>query len=187
MEPKNLIKESLFSKGELFLDNKQYIGPYNVKADGSYYTLAIYIDGKSKELKTRKVSLYQQLLTKTGGVDVSKMNGQVVGNTIVPSQEEYDKGFYTRHFIKTKGTKNIAEVTELDFGKIGSKISDILYVGFQLDWKITGPLNDVFDSDGVRQESGVRDTNRRTLERLEQEYVGILDKLQNFTQFYRNF
>ena len=31
MEPKNLVKENLFSKGELFLDNVEYIGPYNVK------------------------------------------------------------------------------------------------------------------------------------------------------------
>ena len=57
MEPKNLVKENLFSKGELFLENVEYIGPYNVKADGSYYTLSKFITGKSKQLTTKKTLL----------------------------------------------------------------------------------------------------------------------------------
>ena len=108
MEPKNLIKENLFSKGELFLDNVEYIGPYNVKADGTYHTLAKFIEGKSKELKTKKSTLYQDLLKITGGIDVSEKNGQVVDNTILPTNEDYTKGFYTRYFIKTKGSKSIS-------------------------------------------------------------------------------
>ena len=185
MEPKNLIKENLFSKGELFLDNVEYIGPYNVKADGTYHTLAKFIEGKSKELKTKKSTLYQDLLKITGGIDVSEKNGQVVDNTILPTNEDYTKGFYTRYFIKTKGSKSISEVNEETLGLLGQKIDDNLYVGFELDWKLTGPLNDIFVG-GIRQQAGVRDTNRRTLQRLEQEYIGITEKLQNLTQFYRN-
>ena len=184
-QPKNLIKENLFSKGELFLNNVEYIGPYNVKADGTYHTLAKFITGKSKQLKTKKSTLYQDLLKITGGVDVSEKNGKVVDNTVLPTNEDYEKGLYTRYYIKTKGSKSIAEVTEEVFGLLGSKIDDNLYVGFELDWKLTGPLNDVF-VDGIRQQAGVRDTNRRTLQRLEQEYIGITEKLQNLTQFYRN-
>ena len=184
-QPKNLIKENLFSKGELFLNNVEYIGPYNVKADGTYHTLAKFITGKSKQLKTKKSTLYQDLLKITGGVDVSEKNGKVVDNTVLPTNEDYEKGLYTRYYIKTKGSKNIAEVTEEVFGLLGSKIDDNLYVGFELDWKLTGPLNDIF-VDGIRQQAGVRDTNRRTLQRLEQEYIGITEKLQNLTQFYRN-
>ena len=51
MEPKNLVKENLFSKGELFLDNVEYIGPYNIKADGTYHTLARFITVNLKNLK----------------------------------------------------------------------------------------------------------------------------------------
>ena len=185
MEPKNLIKENLFSKGELFLDNVEYIGPYNVKADGTYHTLAKFIEGKSKELKTKKSTLYQDLLKINGREDISEKNGQVVDNTILPTNKDYEKGSYTRYFIKTKGSKSIAEVNEETLGLLGQKIDDILYIGFELDWKLTGPLNDIF-VDGIRQQAGVRDTNRRTLQRLEQEYIGITEKLQNLTQFYRN-
>ena len=185
MEPKNLVKENLFSKGELFLDNVEYIGPYNVKADGTYHTLARFITGKSKELKTKRLTLYQDLLKINGGIDVSEKNGQVVDNTVVPTTEDYTKGFYTRYFLKTKGSKSVAEVNEEIFGFLGSKIDDNLYVGFELDWKLTGPLDDVI-VDGVRQQAGVRDTNRRTLQRVEQDHIGITEKLQNLTQFYRN-
>ena len=143
-QPKNLIKENLFSKGELFLNNVEYIGPYNVKADGTYHTLAKFITGKSKQLKTKKSTLYQDLLKITGGVDVSEKNGKVVDNTVLPTNEDYEKGLYTRYYIKTKGSKSIAEVTEEVFGLLGSKIDDKLYVGFELDWKLTGPLNDIF-------------------------------------------
>ena len=86
-----------------------------------------------------------------------------------------------------KDSNIIAEVSEEKLGDIGEKVSEVLYVGFELDWKISGPLEDRFDSKGVRQEAGVRDTNRRTLQRLEKEYIGISEKLQNLTQFYRNF
>ena len=184
-EPKNLVKENLFSKGELFLNNVEYIGPYNVKADGTYHTLARFVTGKSKQLKTKKSTLYQDLLKITGGIDVSEKNGQVVDNTILPTNEDYTNGVYTRYFIKTKGSKTIAEVSEDMLGQLGVTIDDNLYVGFELDWKLTGPLDDII-VDGVRQQAGVRDTNRRTLQRLEQEYIGITEKLQNLTQFYRN-
>ena len=185
MEPKNLVKENLFSKGELFLENVEYIGPYNVKADGSYYTLSKFITGKSKQLTTKKTTLYQDLLKITGGIDVSEKNGRVVDSTVIPTNEDYVNGVYTRYFIKTKGSKVISEVDEKTLGSLGDKIDDNLYVGFELDWKLTGPLNDIF-VDGIRQQAGVRDTNRRTLQRLEQEYIGITEKLQNLTQFYRN-
>ena len=109
----------------------------------------------------------------------------MVDNTILPTNEDYTKGFYTRYFIKTKGSKSISEVNEETLGLLGQKIDDNLYVGFELDWKLTGPLNDIFVG-GIRQQAGVRDTNRRTLQRLEQEYIGITEKLQNLTQFYRN-
>ena len=177
MEPKNLVKENLFSKGELFLNNVEYIGPYNVKADGTYHTLSRFITKKSKQLKTKKSTLYQDLLKINGGIDVSEKNGQVVDNTILPTNEDYTKGFYTRYFIKTKGSKSISEVNEETLGLLGQKIDDNLYVGFELDWKLTGPLNDIFVG-GIRQQAGVRDTNRRTLQRLEQEYIGITEKLQ---------
>ena len=186
-EPKNLVKEGLFSKGELWLNNRAYTGPYNISADGTYYTLTKYVEGKSEILKTNRVSLYQRLIKKNGISDVAQQNGQVVNNTIVPTQEDYEKGFYTRYFIKRKDSNIIAEVSEEKLGDIGEKVSEVLYVGFELDWKISGPLEDRFDSKGVRQEAGVRDTNRRTLQRLEKEYIGISEKLQNLTQFYRNF
>ena len=159
MEPKNLISENLFSKGTLFLDNKVYTGPYNIKADGSYYTLVRFVEGKSKKLNTKQESLYQSLLKITGGVDVSLKNKQIISGVIVPTQE---------------------------LNNVGSTISEVLFKGFQLDWKISGILNDKYDSKGTRQESGVRDTNRRTLQRLEQDFLGISDKLKNLTQFYRN-
>ena len=183
LEPKALIQEKLFSNEDFFIDNEPYTGPYNIRADGSLYTLSRYIDGKSKELKSKRVSLYQRLLAKNGGIDVSVKNGQVLSQTIVPTQEDYDKGKYTRHFIRTKGTKVIVEVGVEDFDLIGSKIDDNLYIGFTLDWKITGPINDIYVDD-IRQEAGIVDTNRRTLQRLEKEQAGILEKLSiNLRQF----
>jgi hypothetical protein len=186
-EPKNLVREKLFSKdGELYLDNKPYIGPYNIKADGTYYTLSRFVDKKSKRLKTTKSSIYQDLLKKSGGIDVSEKNSAIVGQTILPIQDDYDKGFYTRYFIFRKEEKNFTEVSEKSFGDVGTKISDVIYGKLKLDWKISGPINDVFDLDGVRKEAGVRDTNERMLKRLELKHPGIKDRLKNLIQFRRN-
>ena len=87
MEPKNLISENLFSKGELFLDNKAYTGPYNIKADGSYHTLSKFVENKSKKLTTKQESRYQKLLKITGGTDVSLKNKQVVGSVTLPKPD----------------------------------------------------------------------------------------------------
>ena len=84
----------------------------------------------------------------------------MVDNTVLPTNKDYEKGLYTRYYIKTKGSKNIAEVTEEVFGLLGSKIDDNLYVGFEFDWKLIGPLNDIF-VDGIRQQAGVSDTNQK--------------------------
>ena len=89
--------------------------------------------GKSKELKTKKSTLYQDLLKITGGIDVSEKNGQVVDNTNIPTNEDYTNGVYTRYFIKTKSSKTIAEVSEDMLGQLGVTIDDNLYVGFELD------------------------------------------------------
>ena len=94
-----------------------------------------YVEGKSEILKTNRVSLYQRLIKKNGISDVAQQNGQVVNNTIVPTQEDYEKGFYTRYFIKRKDSNIIAEVSEDKLGDIGEKVSEVLYVGFELDWK----------------------------------------------------
>ena len=109
-------------------------------------------------------------------------DAKVIKNLLASKQG----GANTRYFIRTKNTKSIVEVTETTFGQIGAKISDVLYVGFELDWKISGNINDVYDNKGIRKEAGVRDTNRRTLQRLEQEQIGITEKLGNLIQFYRN-
>ena len=93
MEPKNLISENLFSKGELFLDNKAYTGPYNIKADGSYHTLSKFVENKSKKLTTKQESRYQKLLKITGGTDVSLKNKQVVGSVTLPKPDDYEKDF----------------------------------------------------------------------------------------------
>jgi hypothetical protein len=105
----------LFSKGELFLNNVEYIGPYNIKADGTYHTLSKFIEGKSKELKTKKSTLYQDLLKITGGIDVSEKNGQVVDNTILPTNEDYTKqGYEVEGIEKATAVKYIKRDKETD-------------------------------------------------------------------------
>ena len=43
----------------------------------------------------------------------------MVDNTILPTNEDYKNGVYTRYFIKTKGSKTISEVNEETLGQLG--------------------------------------------------------------------
>ena len=149
----------------------------------------------------KKTSHTEYRVTNRGGKGIigiinSPRNGNISSSFPVYDGDEIlistNKGRVIRVAVKeirtagrnTQGVR-IIKLTGEEKVVSADKIDDNLYVGFELDWKLTGPLNDIFVG-GIRQQAGVRDTNRRTLQRLEQEYIGITEKLQNLTQFYRN-
>ena len=89
-----------------------------------------------------------------------------------PSQEDYDNGFVERYFYKRKGSTTINEISKNGFGNLNSPY----YQKLKLKWKIAGPLND------TPEETGIIDTNRRTILLYQNEFTGLERYLTNLQQ-----
>jgi len=102
----------------------------------------------------------------------------IKGDYIQPSNEDYERGFFTRYIVQLKLSHDpyIVEINEDTYKKlISSKSSLQYYITVSLLWKLTGPDNDVYDGN-IRIESGIRDTNLRSL----QEAKYIIPEISEF-------
>ena len=82
-----------------------------------------------------------------------------------PTEKEYNQSRMTRYFIKNLYTGKITEASKLTYKKYSLKDVTLknLYSTIQLQWKLTGPLNDVVDSNGTIIETGIIQTNKRSM------------------------
>lgn len=99
-----------------------------------------------------------------------------------PRPRDFDRGFFERFFVRRKSSGRIFEVSQDQWQDFSNSK---FFVRFSLNWRISGPRNDIFNDEGFPIKNGVEDTNRRSLERAEREYPGILDKLNdNLLEFW---
>ena len=105
--------------------------------------------------------------------------------TIVnPTSRDYSNGKFVRYFAKRSNDDGITSIIEIDNNQFSQNKTRSLYRMIQLDWKITGSLYDVYNN-GMIIKHGIYDTNKRTLEIKEKEFVGISKVITNLTQFAR--
>jgi len=104
-----------------------------------------------------------------------------------PSKKDFEKGYYTRYFLKRVNDINSAviEVDNTQFDGLGSNIDGNLYYGIKLDWKITGMLDDHYTNNSI-DSYGVRSTNDRTITINEQKIPGLISILKNSMEYWRN-
>jgi len=107
-----------------------------------------------------------------------------------PTEKDYKFGSFIRYFIRKRNDSN-SRILEIDskqykrmsFSKNG--IDKNLYVSLEIEWKLTGPRNDIKSLTGQIITFGIQDTNYRTLLFKEKEMFGISKKLSNTLEFSR--
>ena len=164
------------------LDNNPYSGPYHLWTNGKAMTGERFESNISKELipsvHALSIMSYDSLTSKRNrGGEYAKEEG------VRPKKEEYTKGSYTRHFVK-KASDRGAPIFEVYSDTLG-KLKSGYYKNISLSWKLTGPIEDRFDWDNNLIASGVKDTNRRTVKKMNIEMLGLKWKLSNYLQHYR--
>lgn len=104
-----------------------------------------------------------------------------------PGDKDYKRGYITRFFIQKVNDKKIIEIDESQYNILLSKnkngINYFLYKPLKLKWKISGPKNDVYKNN-ILIKSGVENTNKRTLKKVEKQMKGISLYLNNLFEFY---
>jgi len=186
---KDYITEITWASGKKYMDytGKEYIGYYHVIGDQPY-TGAVHDNFSVKLLKYN---------TEPNRLKYSKLNDfYMLDDYRDPKSyfpfildKEYEKGMFTRYFIKKRNDElsPILEIEKKYYEKLNRKkvgINENYYFGIKLDWKLTGPKNDV-KKNGNIVIYGIEDTNKRTVLLKEKEMKNIKNVLISYLQFSR--
>lgn len=109
-----------------------------------------------------------------------------IPKTIVPkpTASDYENGFIERYFIQVSFDSNgfIYEVDEIIFNRY---LENPFWIGEKLFWRITGPLDIVYDMDGKILDKGVIASNKASLSITSLKIQNISLYLPNIKQFYK--
>ncbi len=180
--PEGSIQKGLYTSGGewMFEDGTEYSGQYHKYLNTKeVFTESYFIKDVSKKLiPFYDLNVDFQKNTFDYNVLIENIKDYTPELTIPdpyflqPSQEDYDNGFVKRYFYKRKGSLTINEIDEKGFGDLDSPY----YQKIELKWKIAGPLND------TPEETGIIDTNRRTIMLYQNEFTGLERYLTNLQQ-----
>lgn len=191
--PKSKVLNNLYTSGKewMFEDGIEYIGFYHKYLDGNVASEAIYDKAKSKKLIKYISSTLQPdniVYNKLKNITV-KLVKAPVNSVILPVLEDYQAGFFKRHFIYRRNYSSLLndffEVDEEQYKSWQTPdegIDEKLYNGFTIDWKLTGPRHDVV-VDGQIKEFGVYDTNRRLAFLYNKMYPNTSKILTDYIEF----
>lgn len=187
--PQSQIVTNLYTSGKEWMTEKgqEYIGYYHKYIDGKIASGAVYVKDQSVTLikyidhvVQPDNALYNSLI-KTKFTPISPK--QIIP---IPTADDYEIGKFTRYFLRRRNYstyEDIIEINEAQFKlwkRTGSGIDTSLYQGLELQWKLTGPLNDITTT--INTEYGVYDTNKRLVLLKDYEMAGLKNFLTDYIE-----
>jgi hypothetical protein len=187
--PQSQIVTNLYTSGKEWMTEKgqEYIGYYHKYIDGKIASGAVYVKDQSVTLikyidhvVQPDNALYNSLI-KTKFTPISPTQ------TIpIPTADDYEIGKFTRYFLRRRNYSTYEDIIEIDeaqfklWKRTGSGIDTSLYQGLELQWKLTGPLNDITTT--INTEYGVYDTNKRLVLLKDYEMAGLKNFLTDYIE-----
>ena len=163
--PKSKYKAPKFTRGNefTFVDGKPYIGWYIELFNGNYLT------GKAPVSNSKSLVPVEIPTVK---VDIT------LSTVIIPTEKDYNNGFFFRYFTFDNRTRKIKEVNLETFRNLQQKG---YITGVRLRWRLTSPGDDLIINGYKYEGSGT--VNEREIQRAEQQIPGIREILNNPKQF----
>jgi hypothetical protein len=195
--PESNIIETGYTQGTKLIissNNQFYKGFYHKDNKGRYWSGEKHDDNslllKSKIFDTpitTDILLKNNIITRgfTKHYNIPVAPTLYKGDFITPTEEEYNNGYFTRYIIQLLSSKSpyIVEINKDNYNKLTQTEDKYYYNTAEMLWKLAGPLDDIFN-DNIRIESGVRDTNLRSLQETEKKIPGLSKVFSNPLQFY---
>ena len=192
--------EGLVTDGKewMFTDNTEYIGQYHRYTTGEVFSESSFIKGKSRKLipyidlseiriASGDISLNSELNSEYNVVkkiDVPK-SVNLNPTTITPTVDDFKNGYVLRYFAFKVNDEQLVELDNPSYKKVGTEngMDAILWRKFEMKWKIVGPEHDVLNIRGDIEESGIIDTNMRTVAMLSETYPPLMDYIVDYREF----
>jgi hypothetical protein len=101
-----------------------------------------------------------------------------------PTEEEYKRGWITRYFIQRTNDKT-SPIFEVNSNQFSKSISNDLYTAVSIRWRLTGPKETIYDSNGNLKEKSVSESNRIAIQLVYDRIPNLKLYLPNLLQFYK--
>jgi hypothetical protein len=107
-------------------------------------------------------------------------------NTIVPipSNNDYASAYIVRYFIQRASDIN-GFVYEISQSEYEAYLENPYWIAVSMRWRISGPLNMVYDFNGNLVDKGVIESNKSSLSTTSLKIKNISLYLPNLKQFYK--
>ena len=192
--------EGLVTDGKewMFTDNTEYIGQYHRYTTGEVFSEPSFIKGKSRKLipyidlseiriASGDISLNSELNSEYNvvkNIDVPK-SVNLNPSKITPTIDDFKNGYVLRYFAFKVNDEQLVELDNPSYKKVGTEngMDNILWRKFEMKWKIVGPEYDVLNSRGDIEESGIIDTNMRTVVMLSETYPTLISYITDYREF----
>jgi hypothetical protein len=187
ISPSHIIEVS-YTQGEQFVlpNNSFYKGAYHKDSSGNFWTGEIHTN-QSIKLKNilKSVDIDLNHISKNNPIskDYTKHYKGNLDTTFIksdiikPNEQDYNVGYFTRYVAQLKASikpeLNTFEINKTTFDKVSKEANVIKYYKLaSFKWKLIGPRFDVYEGN-VRIESGVEDTNLRSLQDVDRIITNI--------------
>ena len=199
--PKSLVNTGLYTNGGEFTttNGKPYKGYYHQLFDGeiasgktpnstdSQPLITNYsTDQKNYYLVPTQENINYASL-QPANQELYSSSGDPLPHFPIITGKDYQRGQIIRYFAKKRNEDppQIREITKDAFSDLNSSRGQYNYALWTVTsvfWKISGPLRDSLNKNGVKT-SGIIDTNRRLVENANKDFRGIRQYLSNLIQF----
>ena len=117
--------------------------------------------------------------------NIEKFNIKNPKNFIpTPSDTDYQIGFIRRYFV-TKTADLAGFVYEVKFDDYENYLENPHFISVDLKWRIRGPLDITYKSNGEINDKGVSNSNKAAISLASQKLKNIGLYLPNLLQFYK--
>jgi hypothetical protein len=139
-------------------------------------------DGPRKT--TISIMIYNETLVKSyGSAPEVFMGTSPKPCSVLVSAEDYSVGYVRRTFAKKANEDVVVEIKYSD----SASINTALYKIVNLNWKVSGPKNDVMKN-GILDKAGVVEQNFAEIDRVNVEQgVDLTRQLSNLLEFWRGY
>ena len=188
ISPSNIV-ETGYTQGHQYIlpSGEDYKGFYHKDNLNRYWTeknhtnASIQLNNLTNNVTNTTIDLNFVAKNNSVSKSYSKIFDKIISSPLLktdfiqPSSDDYNKGYFTRYVAQLKATTrpelNIVELNKESFNKITQDSSIAKSYRFaSFGWKIFGPFYDVYRGN-IRIESGVVDTNLRSLQDVEKKAI----------------
>jgi hypothetical protein len=199
--PKSLVNTGLYTNGGEFTttNGKPYKGYYHQLFDGEIASGKTPNSPDSQPLITNYSTDQQNyyLVPTQENINYASLqpanqelyssSGDPLPHFPIITGKDYQRGQIIRYFAKKRNEEKpqIREIKKDAFNDLNfsaGKYNYALWTVTSVFWKISGPLRDSLNKNGVKT-SGIIDTNRRLVENANKDFRGIRQYLSNLIQF----